>query len=211
MCLGNTKGIQCGKILSGQIFRSFLFPNGQAHTCHLPKISMVRMEVMCMLAPSLPSRHVHFQGMGISLLVVCSPDSLKWLSRQPDFNSKAKSFYSSGLYEVVRTCTTLSTFLLSLLPLCEFQEQGTSSVEESKELSQSTFSVRSIKNRLLPQKRHWKTGKTHRVSGRRTKGATESRSKKYHNSVLARTDLPGFLMTQWLRMNLYHCATTWHK
>lgn len=52
----------------------------------------------------------------------------------------------------------------------------------------------------------WGTGRQARlrISGRRTKGVTGSRSKKYHNSVLARIDLPAFLMTQWLRMNLYH-------
>lgn len=82
--------------------------------------------------------------------------------------------------------------------------KGTQGAYSSHQMIQSTFSIRSIKNRLLSYKRHWKTGKTHRISGRRTKGVTGSRSKKYHNSVSARIDLPGFLMTQWLRMNLYH-------
>ena len=93
---------------------------------------------------------------------------------------------------------------LRILGARKFICWGKQGAYSSHQVIQSTFSVRSIKNRLLSYKRHWETDKTHRISGRRTKGVTGSRSKKYHNSVLARIDLPGFLMTQWLRMNLYH-------
>lgn len=83
MCLGNTKAFSVEKYSLGRSLGSFLFPKGQAHTCHLLKISRVRIEAIfphwLLSLPTHPC--VYFQGMGISLLAVCLPDSLqKWLS-----------------------------------------------------------------------------------------------------------------------------------
>lgn len=93
------------------------------------------MEKISILAPSLPP-HLFPRDGNESFGCVCSPDSLKWLFWQAGSNSKGKSLYSSGLYEVVRTCTRLSISFISLLLLCKFLKQESSSLGGSKELTQ---------------------------------------------------------------------------
>ena len=55
---------------------------------------------------------------------------------------------------------------LQILGARKFICWGKQGAYSSHQVIQSTFSVRSIKNRLLSYKRHWDTGKTHRISGR---------------------------------------------
>lgn len=148
----HTKGIHVEKVSLGR-FSGLFPPLGQAHTCHLLQISRRGWKVSSHWLshsqyPALPPKGDEPYG------CVSSLDSLRWLFCQPDSNSKGKSLCSSALWEVVGTCSTLSTLnsrILTLLisetrRLISGQKQGAYS---SYCMIQSRFSFESTRNRLI--------------------------------------------------------------